>query len=937
MDNSEQKYEAFVRDISHTVGKDRIYTDALRRLAWGTDAGFYRLIPRVIVRVKNEEEVIAVLAAASLYRLPVTFRAAGTSLSGQAITDSILVECGTFWNSYRLLDDRATAIALQPGIRGARVDEILKPFGRAFSPDPASKKAAMVGGIVMNNASGMKCGTHANSDRILRNIRIILADGTVLDTADENSREKFRRTHGAVIDEIEMIRQAIAADSQLTEQIRNKYAIKNVTGLNLLPFVLYEDPFDIIAHCMVGSEGTLAFMSEVSVETEAVKPFRASAMLYFSDLGEACRAVVAMKEKSPVVACELLDKKSLKSVHDTTGQGVTALLVQLEAGTDNELKAQIECTLSVLDGFNLFLPARFSSDPAEVAAWWEMRSGVFPAVGGTREPGTTVIIEDIAFHVPDLPEATVELAALLEECDYDACIYGHALEGNFHFIIAQSFATPDDVAKYRNLMEKVEALVIGHFDGSLKAEHGTGRNMAPFVEAEWGTKAWTLMMRLKSAFDPTGILNPGVIFNEDPDCFVHDIKPLPLTNPIVDKCIECGFCEPNCVSCGLALSARQRIIVQREISRLKANGEDDSRLKELEHEFRYYGTDTCAGDGLCSTSCPMGINTADLVHQIRGRELSNNARRLGRFAARRLSLVSSGLRLILGVADAAHTVLGDNAVRGIGKGLHRIGLPLWTPSFPVPFSPRKAVKAAASSSDSPAKLVYFPSCINRTMGQSEEHDTKVKPLVEVFVNLCRKAGFEVIFPENMNNLCCGMIWESKGMEDTADAKVAELDEALWKASQEGKLPVVCDQSPCLHRMRDKITRMKLYEPAEFISDFLAPNLCFHRHDTPVAVHVTCSTRRMGLAPIIIDLARRCSSKVLVPAEVGCCGFAGDKGFTFPELNEWGLRNLRKQIEEAGIRYGYSNSRTCEIGLSTNSGIPYKSIVYLVDECTTARK
>lgn len=182
-----------------------------------------------------------------------------------------------------------------------------------------------------------------------------------------------------------------------------------------------------------------------------------------------------------------------------------------------------------------------------------------------------------------------------------------------------------------------------------------------------------------------------------------------------------------------------------------------------------------------------------------------------------------------------------------------------------------------------------------------------------------------------------MIWESKGMEDTADAKVAELDEALWKASQGGKLPVVCDQSPCLHRMREKITRMKLYEPAEFISDFLAPNLCFHRHDTPVAVHVTCSTRRMGLAPKIIDLARRCSSKVLVPAEVGCCGFAGDKGFTFPELNEWGLRNLRKQIEEAGIRYGYSNSRTCEIGLSSNSGIPYKSIVYLVDECTTARK
>ncbi len=936
MESNKQKYIDFVREIGRTISHDRIYTDDLRLLAWGTDAGFYRMLPRVVVRAANEEEVSLILRTAGRMELPVTFRAAGTSLSGQAISDSILVVAGKFWEKYRILDEKAHAIALQPGIVGARVSEILKPYGRVFPPDPASKKSAMVGGIVINNASGMKCGTHANSDRVLRSIRIILADGTVLDTADKDSREEFARTHAAMLDEIQLIKDTIAADEALTELIRDKYSIKNVTGLNLLPFILYDDIFDIIAHCMVGSEGTLAFLSEVTINTGEEKPFTASAMLYFDDMAEACRAVVAMRKNAPVQACELLDKKSLRSVGDTTGEGLTALLLQTEADSAEELQKQIDATLEVLKPFKLFKEVHFSTDPEEVAAWWLMRSGVFPAVGGTRPLGTTALIEDIAFHIDNLPEATVALAKLLEDCGYDdACIYGHALEGNYHFVIAQSFDTQEEIDKYRHLMEKIEELVVGRFNGSLKAEHGTGRNMAPFVEAEWGSKAWELMKRLKAAFDPQGILNPGVIFNDDPDCFVRGMKPLPLTDPHVDRCIECGFCEVNCVSCGLTLSARQRIVVQREISRLKNTGENPERLHRLEEGFKYLGNETCAGDGLCSTSCPMGINTSDMIHDIRERQLSPSGKKLGRWAAEHLAGVSAGLRIALACADMAHSVIGDKGVASVGKVMHKAGFPLWTPSLPAPFYPRKVVEAVRPPQ--PRKLVYFPSCINRTMGQSEESDAKVRPLAEVFVGLCRKAGYEVIFPENMSGLCCGMIWESKGMPDIADAKTAELEEALYKASQGGKLPIVCDQSPCMHRMREHIKSLTIHEPTEFIHDYLVPSLVFHRHDTPIAVHITCSSRRMGLGDKIVALAQKCSSKVLVPAEVGCCGFAGDKGFTYPELNSWGLRKLRPQLEAAGIKYGYSNSRTCEIGLTTNGGIPYKSIVYLVDECTTPAK
>lgn len=932
---SDARYRAFYNEICRFVDRDRVYTDDLRLLTWGTDAGFYRLIPKIVIRSDGEYEVAKLLAAASRHGIPVTFRAAGTSLSGQSITDSVLIVAGKNWESYSIAPDGMKA-TFGPGLIGMRANELLSPYGRTFGPDPASKRSAMVGGIVMNNASGMSCGVHANSDRVLDSIRIILADGSILDSSDADSRIAFAESHKPLIDEITAIRDEIKADKELLSRIEYKYSIKNVTGLNLRPFIAFDDPVDIIAHLMVGSEGTLAFMSSVTVNTSHLYPLGASAMVYFDDLAEACRAVVAMRKDAPVYSCELLDSKSLASVNDTTGTGLAALLIETKADTQEELDSNISKTLDVLKSFRLYKNAVFSSDPAVTSKWWDIRSGVFPAVGGTRPLGTTSLIEDIAFHIDDLPEATVALQRLLIDCGYDdACIYGHALEGNYHFVIAQAFRTQADIDRYRHLMEEIERLVVDRYDGSLKAEHGTGRNMAPFVRKEWGDKAWAMMRRIKNAFDPQNILNPGVIFNDDPECFIKNLKPLPLTDPHVDRCIECGFCEVNCVSCGLTLSARQRIVARREISRLAETGEDNDRMRRLEKAYRYYGDETCAGDGLCSTSCPMGINTADLTHDLRERRVGVNAsaRRFGEWTAAHLPAVESGLRLALSTASLVRDVIGDKAVNTIGRTLHKAGAPLWSSALPKAYSFRTPQPELQAD----RKVVYFPSCINRTMGVTPEKGADVRPLVEVMTSLCRKAGYEVVFPEKMGDLCCGMIWESKGMPDIADRKTAELEAALLKASCDGRYPVLCDQSPCLHRMRNHIRSMKLYEPAEFIHDFLAPYLDFERQDCSVAVHVTCSSRLMGVGAKLISLASMCAVSVTVPAEVGCCGFAGDKGFTHPELNRWGLRKLRPELKANNVTEGYSNSRTCEIGLSLNGGVPYKSIAYLVDRCTKPKK
>ena len=999
----------FLNDLKQFLPTERIYTDELRTLGWGTDASFYRQIPKVVIRSDGEEEISRIVQLCRKHKMPFTFRAAGTSLSGQSCTDSVLIVAGKHWEKYEMGEGQNT-IKLQPGIVGARVNEILKPYGRVFPPDPASIGSAMVGGIVINNASGMNCGVHANSDRMMVSARIILTDGTVLDTGSEKSREAFRKSHPEFLKKIEALRDKVRADRELADRISKKYSIKNVTGLNLRPLIAYDDPFDIIAHSMVGSEGTLAFLSEVTMKTLYDYKFKASAMVYFLTMKESCEAVVAMKklkageedlkmsaENLMVKSAEMLDYMSLNSVDDPVFlqykkdvdagkiEGVqpgdyhnlTAILTETKGVTHEQLLAKIEKIKECLGQFRLYIPAEFTEDPAVYGKYWAIRSGIFPSVGGTRPTGTSCLIEDVAFPIESLPEATVKLQKLIADHGYnDACIYGHAFEGNYHFILNQSFADEHEVARYAEMMRDVAKLVVEGYDGSLKAEHGTGRNMAPFVKYEWGEKAYETMKELKAIFDLEGLLNQGVIFNDDPDCFIKCLKPLPVLDydyvsvpdggrylmepglstaeetveqvKRANKCIECGFCEVNCMSCGLTLSSRMRIAIQREICDLEATGRDPRRLATLRRQYKYYGDQTCATDGLCSTSCPMKINTGELTHLIR--QLNMNESKLGyqvgEFAANHMAGIKSGLRVVLDVAHLAHVTLGPSLMTSVCRGMNKMGLPLWTTAMPkkkrqpkpsdlTQFIIERSIPMHEEEHKD-LKVVYFPSCINQTMGLSKE--SKVKhALVDEVIQLMAKAGYEVIFPEGMDRMCCGQIWESKGMLDIADRKSAELEAALWKASEHGKYPVLCAQSPCLHRMKKVMQKMKLYEPAEFIMTYLVDRLDFHPTNKRIALHLTCSTRQMGVDKDMIALAKLCSNNVFLPEGIGCCGFAGDRGFTFPELNKYGLRKLRPQIEANHIEVGYSNSRTCEIGLEHHAGIPYMNIVYLVNICTTAKK
>jgi len=935
-------YDRLLTSVSSRIPAYRLITDPLRLLTWGTDASFYRLVPKLVIVVESEEEVTWLLAECARLGTPVTFRAAGTSLSGQSITDSVLLLLGDQWRRCEVAADTAT-ITLQPGVIGAEANRRLARYGRKIGPDPASIDTAMIGGIAANNSSGMCCGTAQNSYNTLAGIRVVLADSTVLDTRDPASRAAFADQRKDLMQGLTALTKAATDNTGLAARIRHKFRMKNTTGYSLNALVDFTDPLDVLAHLMIGSEGTLGFISEVTYRTVPEYADKASALILFDDLETACRAVTALKA-APVAAVELADRAALRSVENKPGmpQGIralglngAALLVETRAADPTTLAAQISAVEAALSDLHTFAPVGFSTDPGECARFWNVRKGMFPSVGAVRKAGTTAIIEDVAFPIERLAEATLELQQLLAAHGYpDAIIFGHALEGNLHFVFTQDFNVPAEVERYRGFMDALSRMVVAKYDGSLKAEHGTGRNMAPFVELEWGAEAYALMRQIKTLFDPHGLLNPGVVMNDDAGVHLKNLKPLPQCDALVDKCIECGFCEPQCPSRGLTLSPRQRIVGWREIARLGREAPDSAALGTLRNLYDYHGIDTCAACGLCATACPVDIETGLLIKSLRGQRQGPVARRMATTVADHFGAVSAGVRAGLAVADLMHGMLGTRVMQGALDGARRVSgsrLPKWSPTLPraVHFKPPepRAIPGAE-------RMVYFPSCPARTMGAQRGDDAEALPIVAE--RLFRKAGFDVVYPRDLAVLCCGQPFESKGLMAAADRKSAELETVLCEASENGRWPIVFDTSPCTYRMRRFCdARLPVHDSIEFINDAVLPRVTLAPVREPVAIHPVCSVRKMGTLDKLTAIARSCCADVVTVHDVLCCGFAGDKGFTRPELNEHALRHLKEALP-AGSTHGYSSSRTCEIGLSEQAGFPYRSIIHLVEACANGK-
>jgi D-lactate dehydrogenase len=910
-------------ELEALLGADRVLARASDIVRYASDASPYRLLPRAVVMAHDADDVAKVLRFGRGSGIPVVFRSGGTSLNGQGQTDGILVDVRRHFGGVAI-EDGGELARVGPGTILGHANRVLAPHGRKLGPDPASTDIATVGGVIANNSGGMRCGVVHDSYSTVRSLTFVLPSGTRIDTAAPGAAKQFAEAEPELAAGLEAIRDEVRADAELSDRIRRKFAIKNTTGYRLCAFLDADEPLEIFRRLLVGSEGTLAFLAEAVFATVPRPARTTTAWIHFPGIDEAI-APVRDLVASGATAVELMVAPALITAsYNMVGAPEewrelppesAVLLVEYGAPTDAELDPQVARGEEILSSQTTIRPIDFTRDPEEIELAWRVREGLHGLIGRLRLPGTSLIVEDVCVPPERIAEGARDLQALLGEHGFLPGVAGHASAGNLHFMLTPDFAQQEDLDRYEAFMAKLVELVVGKYDGSLKAEHGTGINMAPYVEREWGETATELMWRVKRLADPDGVLGPGVILNRDAGAHLRNLKTTPPIEESATTCVECGFCEPVCPSRNLTTTPRQRIVLRREMARQPAGSPLQRALLE---EFEYDSLDTCAADGSCQLACPVGIDTGKLVKELRGERRTERAESLALRAAERWT-----------------------AVERMSRAGLRVGGPLARRTRRGRALPAPAPSALPKTARDRAAAVYVPSCTNRIFGDGRDDTSLPAALVAVSA----RADLPVWIPPEVGGSCCGLPWSSKGFGRAHRRKANELVERLWRWSGEGELPVVIDAASCTQAVAtpgdgvlseengDRLGRLEIVDSVAWAHDRLLPELEIARRVGSATVHPTCATRLMGLAPRLRALAGALAEDVFVAPSATCCGFAGDRGISHPELTAAATADQAAELSDRSFDAHLCSNRTCEIALTRATGAEYESFVFLLEELT----
>jgi D-lactate dehydrogenase len=727
----------------------------------------------------------------------------------------------------------------------------------------------------------------------------------VIDTGASNADEILQQKSPSIHAGLIALRDRVRSNPDSVALINKLFSIKNTMGYGINSFLDFDSPVKILEHLVIGSEGTLAFVAEATFNTVPAYSHLATGLLIFESLADATGSLPELV-KAGFAAIELMDATSLRVAQrdpEATAElkaikvvNHAALLVEFQEATAEDLAGKVSAVTPLFSALPLSQPAQLTSDAATRNQIWHIRKGLYAAVAGNRPSGTTALLEDIAVPVAELLTTCEELIALLVKHEYtDSVIFGHARDGNIHFLINEEFENPVKMQRYKLFTEEMVELVLAH-GGTLKAEHGTGRMMAPFVRRQYGDELYEVMWDIKRLIDPAAILNPGIILSENLETHHENLKVFPKIQKVADNCVECGYCEPICPSKDLTLTPRKRIVMQRELVLAKAAG-NTSLANEIEKEFAYDGTDTCAVDGMCATTCPLSINTGSLVRELREEKAFPIVKTAWKLAASNWSLFT----------QAAGTAL---KIANLIPGLNR---------YPTGGTIRKG----APITDFDA--IFFPSCTATLFGTSDS--------TGALTTLAQRAGIKLSIPTGIESMCCGTPWKSKGYSAGYEVMSSSVIGALTKVANGKQITIVTDAASCSHGLTELLAQhpnLQVIDAVEFTEKHILPKLSIRKVKS-VAVHPTCSTTALGISGSLNNLAKAIADEVFTPENWGCCAYAGDRGMTFPELTASATSLQASEIKAREDAYFISANRTCEIGMSKATGKAYRHVIELLEE------